>query len=108
MGLSKAARDAGYRPVPQPSEHTALILRRVAGGHLMVTHAADGTQYCYEDGTPVRDSKGREIKPRAIRAMIKNRWLIPIEGESFLQDGPPQRYRARSPADGPLPKWRAK
>lgn len=109
MGLSKAERDAGYRPVPLPSEHTSVILRRVAAGFLMVTHCENGERlYCYEDGTPVRDAKERPIDGRMVRAMIRQGWLLPVGGESLLKDGPPQRYRARTPADGPLPRWRQK
>jgi hypothetical protein len=107
MGLTKSERDAGYRPVPQPGEYTVGILRRVARGFLLVTHTEDGqTLYCYDDGTVISDKKGRAVSGRAVREMIKNGWLIPVKGESLLEDGPPQRYRARTPEDGLLPRWR--
>lgn len=109
MPLSKAEREAGFRPVPQPSEYTAAILRRVAAGFLLVTHVEEEgktvTRYTYDDGTPIRDQKGHALSSRAIAQMIKHRWLIPIDGESMF-DGPPQRYRSRTLADGPLPRWR--
>lgn len=108
MGLSKTERDAGYKAVPQPGEHTLAILRRVARGFLLVTQNEGRTLYCYDDGTPVRNSNGGEIAGHQIKAMIKRGWLLPIKGESLLTDGPPQRYRARTIEDGLLPRWRKK
>src|SRR5262245_26372183 len=105
MSLSKEERDAGYRSIPQPTPDVAVILRRVARGFLMVTHTEDGeTLYCYEDGAIIRDSKGRALTGRAVKQMIRQGWLLPIDGGSFLEHGPPQQYRARTVADGPLPR----
>ena len=108
MSLTRAERDAGYRAVPQPGEHTTMILRRVARGFLLVTQTPDGrTLYCYDDGTPIHNEKGGPVTSSAIKAMIRNGWLIPIRGESLLgEDGPPQRYRARTLQDPVLPRWR--
>lgn len=106
MSLSKAEREAGFRPIPQPSPGVAVILRRVARGSLMVTHTEDGqTLYCYEDGTVICDAKGRALTGRAVKRMINEGWLLPIDGGSFLEHGPPQQYRARTVTDGPLPRW---
>lgn len=67
---------------------------------------------CYDDGTVIRDAKGRPLSKREINRMVKQGWLIPIEGESLfsrLSSAPPgdvpQRYRARTPDDGPLPRF---
>ena len=108
MGLSKTERDAGYKAVPQPGEHTIAILRRVARGFLLVTQHEDRTVYCYDDGTKIRNSQGGLVTGRQVKAMIRHGWLLPIKGESLITDGPPQRYRARTVEDGPLPRWRRK
>lgn len=105
MSLTKREKEAGYRPVPLPTATVTNILRRVAKGFLMVTHCEDGeVLYCYDDGTVIRDHKRRVLSKRAINHMIREHWLIPIEGESMF-GGPPQRYRARTVDDGPLPRF---
>jgi hypothetical protein len=39
-----------------------------------------------------------------VKQWVKHGWLIPIKGESLFEDGPPQRYRARTLSDGILPR----
>jgi hypothetical protein len=36
--------------------------------------------------------------------MVREGWLLPVEGGSFLKDGPPQQYRARKASDPALPR----
>lgn len=106
MTLTKAEREAGYKQLPQPSPFITSILRRVARGYLLVTQDADNkTIYCYDDGTPVYDFKGRPITTRAISHMAREGWLLPIKGETLFPDGTPQRYRARTLDDPILPRW---
>lgn len=109
MGLSKEERDAGYRTRPLPSAHVTAVLRRVAGGSISVTLGEDErgnprTWFCYDDGTVVRDHKRRELSEQAFNRMVREGWLIPVEGGSLLEDGPPQQYRARKPSDPLLPR----
>lgn len=110
MSLTKREKEAGYKSVPQPTEHDAKILRRVAKGFLLVTLGKNDngetvTRYCYDDGTPICDQKGRHLSTRAVNRMIRQHWLLPVKGESLWGDGPPQRYRARTVDDGPLPRF---
>jgi hypothetical protein len=109
MGLSKDEREAGYKQKPLPSDHAMAILRRVARGTVNVTIGADDngrprTWFCYEDGHVVRNAKGEELSVSAFNRMVSQGWLVPVEGGSFLEDGPPQQYRARTPDDPPLPR----
>ena len=104
MALSKDERERGYRMAPKPSNHVTAILRRVAAGTICVTHGSDGPVYTYEDGTVVRDHRGEKLGKTTFNHMVSRGWLIPLEGGSFLKDGPPQQYRARRPSDPPLPR----
>ena len=112
MALSKAEREDGWVSVPQPTPLEVAVLRRVARGYLLRTNGEDrkgnlATWFTYDDGTPMSHltKKGFwQDELRAVERMVDNGWLIPVEGESIL-DGPPQRYRARTVKDGPLPKF---
>ncbi len=113
MGLSKAERERGYRPVPQPNEQHIAVLRRVARGFLLVTHTTgkDGspvTLYTYEDGTPMTSLNKKGDNSRVVARMVAEGWLIPIENEALPFHGEPmspQRCRARTIADGPTPRF---
>lgn len=109
MSLTKNEREQGYLEPPRPSPHTVAILRRVARGYLLVTHGTNDKNrpeiiYCYDDGTGVRDFRGKPISSRKIHTMVAEGWLIPVKGESLFPDGTPQRYRARTLEDGMLPR----
>lgn len=106
MGLSKAEREAGYKSVPLPSDYTTAILRRVARGSINVTLTEKGAEYRYDDGTLVCTQKGAPLSASAFNRMVREGWLLPIEGGSFLEDGPPQQYRARRPDDPALPRFK--
>lgn len=103
MALSKAEKEAGYVAVPQPTPAMTAILRRVAMGHLQATHTEEGVVYTYDDGTPIAYGK-RPISKGVVEGAAKQGWLIPVKGESMFE-GPPQRYRARTIDDGPLPRF---
>jgi hypothetical protein len=113
MALSKAEREAGYRPVPQPSPEQVTVLRRVSAGYLMRTHRVDDNgksrvEFSYEDGsrmTSLAKPGARCDDEKIVNGMIANGWLIPIEGETLIDGAPPQRYRARTAEDGPLPRF---
>jgi hypothetical protein len=40
-----------------------------------------------------------------IDRMVHRGFLIPVPGETLIEGGPAQRYRARGVADGALPKF---
>jgi hypothetical protein len=89
------------------------VLRKIAAGHLMrsVVQGDDGaarTIFVYDDGSIARDAGGRALGSTAVSRMVSEGWLIPIRGESLPLDGEdrPQRYRARRPEDGHLPRLR--
>jgi hypothetical protein len=112
--LSRKAQGLPER-TPQPSPHVTAILRRTVAGFIMATNTTDEqgrpvTHYCYDDGTIIRNAMGRPVTAREISRMIGEGWLIPIKGEALPlvegQAGPAQRYRARTIADGLLPKYR--
>lgn len=81
------------------SESEAAFLRRVAAGDLVLrTHGAKD-EFCYASGHRLPPW----ITDNHIKRMISDKRLIPVGGEGlWLGDGepPPQRYRARTPADG--------
>jgi hypothetical protein len=104
MGLSKDERKQGYRMAPLPSAYMTAILRRVAGGSVNVTMTQDGPEYHYDDGALIREEKGRPLSQRTFNTMVREGWLLPVEGGSFLKDGPPQQYRARKASDPALPR----
>jgi hypothetical protein len=111
MPLTKAERELGYRENPRPPGWAEPILRRIAGGYLMMTLDEDGAFATYADGKEIwmpttRNGERRTVQMDldTVKAWVKRGWLIPIEGESLLPDGPPQRYRARTIADGILPR----
>jgi len=106
MSLSKDERNLGYKQVPLPTPRVTTILRRVAAGYISVTLTEGGPEYRYDDGSLVHGEKGKPLGERAFRTMVREGWLLPVDGGSFLEDGPPQQYRARRPADGPLPRVR--
>jgi hypothetical protein len=65
----------------------------------------------YDSGAPIWmeiTKNGKRVKQQmggdTVALWVTRRWLIPIKGESLFEDGPPQRYRARTIADGPLPR----
>jgi hypothetical protein len=101
-------------PAPQPPPHVVGILRRCAAGFILATHTTDDkdrpvTRYCYDDGAVIRDRRSLPLDSRAINHMVAEGWLIPINGEALPlngEEGPPQRYRARTVADGLLPRFR--
>ncbi len=108
--LSKAEREMGYRPVPQPTEPEVAILRRVAGGFLLRTETEKGPLFHYEDGsrmTSLEKPLSKTDDAKRIDRMVARGYLIAMKGETLphLKDAPPQRYRARTPSDGPLPKF---
>ena len=111
MSLTKAEREQGYKAAPQPSPHITAILRRVALGFVLATRVEENgaavVRYCYDDGTVIRTAKGRPVDANTVSRMIAEGWLIPIKGETLPlgEEGPPQRYRARTVADGLLPKF---
>ena len=107
MGLSEAEKEAGYKLAPLPSDHVTAILRRVARGTINVTLTEEGPEYRYDDGTLVTSRKGAPLGASAFGRMVREGWLLPVEGGSFLVDGPPQQYRARTPADGKVDRiWK--
>jgi hypothetical protein len=101
-------------PAPRPSPHVVGILRRCAAGFILATQGRTDiggpvTRYCYDDGTVIKDQRGRPIEANAISRMVSAGWLIPIKGEALPfhgEEGPPQRYRARAVSDGMLPRFR--
>ncbi len=104
--LSKAEREEGYRTVPQPTPLQVAILRRIAAGFLLRTHTDKGACFTYDDGSALSSmTKGALREREAIEAMVRRGLLIPIEDETLIEGVPPQRYRARTPADGPLPRF---
>lgn len=108
MGLTKAERELGYRPTPQPNEQQVAVLRRVARGFLLVTHTDKGAVYSYDDGTRLASLSKTGENDRIIKRMIAEGWLLPIDKETLPFAGeamPPQRYRARTVADGALPRF---
>lgn len=108
MSLSKNERALGWRLVARPNEQQVAVLRRVAKGFLLVTQGIKGKQYSYEDGSPITSLNKKGDNSRAIARMIAEGWLIPVEKEVLPFAGepmPPQRYRARTVADGPLPRF---
>ena len=115
MVLSKDEREAGYRSVPQPSPEQVAVLRRVASGYLTVTRGTDekgrpSVEYTYDDGAQMTLlGKIGADQERAVTWMVACGWLISIPNEALPliegEAGQPQRYRVRTLADGPLPKW---
>ena len=111
MTLTKDEREAGYTQPPMPAPWAQLILRRIAGGYLMLTLDEDGGRASYDDGAAITipytengEHRTRQMTGNDIKLWVRHGWLIPIEGETLFADGPPQRYRARTIADGPLPR----
>jgi DNA (cytosine-5)-methyltransferase 1 len=109
--LTKQERELGYREMPRPPVWADPILRRIAGGYLLLTMAEDGAFASYSNGTPImmpatrnRERVHTQMDSDTVKMWVKHGWLIPIEGESLFSDGPPQRYRARTLSDGILPR----
>ena len=97
--------------MPRPPVWAEPILRRIAGGYLLLTMATDGAFASYSNGTPIMMPATRngervhtQMDSDTVKMWVKHGWLIPIEGESLFSDGPPQRYRARTLSDGILPR----
>jgi hypothetical protein len=89
---------------PLPSAYMTAILRRAAGGSVNVTLTERGPEYRYDDGTLIHGEKGAPLSQRSFNTMVREGWLLPVEGGSFLKDGPPQQYRARKASDPALPR----
>ncbi len=106
MALSQQEKEDGYRMAPLPSDRLTAVLRRVANGTINITLTEEGPEYRYDDGTLVMGVKGRVLDSRTFRRMVAEGWLLPVKGGTFLEDGPPQQYRARRPADGKMPRIR--
>jgi hypothetical protein len=112
MALTKQEREQGYRQHPQPPSWAEPILRRIAGGYLLLTMQGEKEALAsYDSGAPIWmeiTKNGKRVKQQmggdTVALWVTRRWLIPIKGESLFEDGPPQRYRARTIADGPLPR----
>jgi hypothetical protein len=111
MTLTKEEREAGYTQPPMPTPWAQLILRRIAGGYLLLTLDENGGQASYDNGTKItipyiknKEPRTREMTGNDVKLWVRRGWLIPIEGETLFEGGPPQRYRARTVADGPLPR----
>jgi hypothetical protein len=114
MALSEADKDAGYRMVPQPSPREVSILRRIASGYLLFTQSVpDGKsgRFAYDDGTPIVVEEMRRgtrstipMDDKHFHRFTANGWLLPIEGETLIEDSTAQRWRARSANDAPLPR----
>jgi hypothetical protein len=111
MTLTSEEREAGYKQPPTPAPWAQIILRRIAGGYLMLTMDGNDGWASYDDGTKImisyihnREPRTRQMSGHDVKLWVKRGWLIPIEGETLFEDGPAQRYRARTVADGPLPR----
>jgi hypothetical protein len=111
MTLTKEEREAGYKQPLVPAPRATDILRRIAGGYLIVTMNEDGSRACYDSGIEImvpynknNERWTRYMTPDDVALWVKRGWLIPIEGETLFEDGPAQRYRARTVTDGPLPR----
>jgi hypothetical protein len=111
MPLTKEEREQGYRETPRPPGWAEPILRRIAGGYLIITLDEDGAFATYDNGKeiwmPVTQNGTRRTKQMdldTVKAWVKHGWLIPIKDESLFEDGPPQRYRTRNISDGILPR----
>lgn len=107
MALTKDEREAGYKSVPLPPLWAQPVLRRVGRGHLLLTMGEKGPLASYDDGTPIhieRSRNGVMVRERMTgpeaEAWAGRGWLVAIEGDA----GSPQRYRARRPDDGRLPR----
>jgi hypothetical protein len=111
MTLTKEEREQGYTQPPAPAWWAQLILRRIAGGYLLLTLDGDGGTASYDDGTAIiiphmhnKERRTRQMTGNDVKLWVKRGWLIPIEGEALFPGAPPQRYRSRTVADGPLPR----
>lgn len=111
MSLSRVEKEAGYKAVQSPPTWASPILRRIGRGHPLLTMGEKGALASYEDGITVymeRRERGVLVHPpmtgEDAADWAERGWLIPIEGEALLEGGTPQRYRARTPADPPLPR----
>jgi hypothetical protein len=110
MTLTKAEREQGYKQPPTPAPWAGSILRRIAYGYLMLTLDGDGGRASYDGGAKImvpythnNEHRTRQMTGHDVKLWVGRGWLIPIEGEVLFEDIPAQRYRARTPADGPLP-----
>ena len=111
MPLTKDERKAGYKQPPTPAPWAQLVLRRIAGGYLLLTLGESGGRACYDGGAKImipyiknKEHRTREMTGNDVKLWVQRGWLIPIEGEALFADGPPQRYRARTVSDGLLPR----
>jgi len=111
MSLTKFEREQGYRELPRPPVWAEPILRRIAGGYLLLTQHEDGAYATYDNGKPIymertenKTKRHVQMNSDTVRQWVRRGWLIPIEGEALFEGGPAQRYRARTIEDGALPR----
>ena len=88
-------RKTGKPRMPtMPTKHETAILRRVARGWIAVSFAErDGrkvSKYAYDDGTVIRDVKGRDLAD--LDRFIRHGWVVAVPGEALFEGGPAQRY----------------
>jgi hypothetical protein len=107
--LSRNEKDQGYRVGPGVSGHTLAIVRRIAGGFLMRTQRETDkespiVEFTYDDGSLARKAKGQPLTEGDVARLCSQGILLPVDGEALFDDAPPQRYRARTIDDGPLPR----
>jgi hypothetical protein len=73
------------------SESASAIIRRHLdrpGSFVLVTMVEGSPRYSFEDGTPVTGRSGKALTATELSRLD----LVPVEGESLLADGSPQRY----------------
>ena len=111
MTLTSAEREAGYKQPPMPAPWAQTILRRIAGGYLMLTMDGKDSRASYDGGAQITipfmfngEPRTRQMTGHDVKLWVERGWLIAIPGESLFPDGPAQRYRARTVADGALPR----
>jgi hypothetical protein len=93
------ARSGG---VDTSADSAAAIIRQhldKAGSFVLVTMVEGSPRYSFEDGTLVAGRSGKPISAEEFGQLD----LEPIEGESLLEDGSPQRYVLRRQAETPSP-----
>jgi len=80
-----------------PTPHEVAIMRRAAGGFIIVTMVDGSPRYSYEDGSPVgfiESTKENHPGQRQFSRMVNEGWLVGDRGDSLFEDQP-QIYRAR-------------
>lgn len=115
MALSEADKEAGYRLVPRPNAREVTILRRIASGYLLFTQSVpDGKagRFTYDDCKPIMVEEMRHgtrstipMDDKHFHRLIEHGWLLPIEGETLIEDCTAQRWRARRVDDPLLPRF---